>query len=154
MTIKSIITMSTFEKSLCGIGKMQHPNHPYQECPRTKCFNCDCYGHNNWNFNKLVWVKCQKPGHYSFECDNFHPKLLIMAHPARTLETFPTYSHPSRVPICSSEPAPLPPTRPGSVNNVVMPSERSCRTTLQTLKSSRAQRDWLPSQLSARHCQC
>ena len=32
---------------------------------------------------------------------------------------FPTLSHPSRVPICSKEPAPIPPTRHVLVDNAV-----------------------------------
>ena len=45
--------------------------------------------------------------------------MLITAHPGRTPEKFPTYSHPSRVPICGKEPAPIPPTRPDTVDDAV-----------------------------------
>ena len=102
--------------------KMQRPNHPYQECPKMKCYNCNGYGHNKWNCEKLICFKCQRKGHYSFECHKFNPvqqNMLITAHPGRTPEKLPTYSHPSRVPICSKEPAQIPPARPGTVDDAV-----------------------------------
>ena len=45
--------------------------------------------------------------------------MLITAHPGKTPEKFLTYSHPSRVPICSKEPAPIPSTRPDTVDDAV-----------------------------------
>ena len=61
-----------------------------------KCLNCNGFGHNKWNRGKIVCFKCQKLGHYSFEFDMFHQDILITAHPGRTPEKIPTYSHLSR----------------------------------------------------------
>ena len=84
--------MSNYQKSLCGMRKMQQPNHPYQECPKIKCFNCTSYGHKKWNSSKLEFYKCQRPEHYSFECLKFHQyqNMLITAHPGRTPDLLPS----------------------------------------------------------------
>ena len=94
---------------------MRRPNHPYQECPKMKCLNCNGFGHNKWNRGKIVCFKCQKLGHYSFEFDMFH-HILITAHPGRTPEKIPTYSHPSRALISYRRPTT---DRPGSVDDAV-----------------------------------
>ena len=72
--------MSNFQKSPCSICKLQRPNQFYKECPRMKCFNCNDYGHGKRSYSKLVCFKCEKPGHYSFECDQ---NMLTMAHPRK-----------------------------------------------------------------------
>ena len=43
---------------MCGKAK---PDHPFQQCPQTKCHWAECgeYGHNKWDCPNITCYRCE-----------------------------------------------------------------------------------------------
>ena len=60
------------QRGYCGMCRKTKPDHPYQRCPKMKCFNAECgrYGHNKYECWYVKCFICDESGHRAADCPN------------------------------------------------------------------------------------